>query len=430
MNNRISLKNYRITEYCVLVCILLFKIWCGFANQALLFAAGAAVSGAIDFGICAYLYINARRNSRDRRKNTETFNLLIIFWAFSIIYMLIMALGRDSLPQMTFLGMIPMPKQIGNALFMLIYLTGLILSVRNLAEDERRLVSNFTIAVLFVVALANLITVIINPELAKNEAYNEGTSLFTLGYSGSYPLVIIVPVLLYKLGTTKHKVTFGIIFACNLASVFLGGYFIAILGAIVALLVYWILSIKNKIVVIVLGLFIVVSPLVLLFSGALEDAMLYLADNIPIDVISTRCTDIAEYLSGNTDVGKDDTTFRIFIYKDTFNNFLKHPILGNYIFGNYDCQWDHATILDLLSIGGVWLCGLFFVFIAYGYKFACSFIRDERAKRALLAAIVAYLFIATVNSVLSYKTLGVLFVVAPIIMGGERKNENFDTPSL
>ncbi len=430
MNNRISLKNYRITEYCVLVCILIFKTWCGFANQALLFAAGAAVSGAIDFGICAYLYLNARRNRGEARKNIQTQNFLVVFMVFSAMYMLIMAIGRDSLPQMTFLGMIPMTKQIGNALFMLIYLTGLILSVKNLTEDERRLVSNFTIAVLFVVALANLITVIINPELAKNEAYNEGTSLFTLGYSGSYPLAIIVPVLLYKLGTTKHKVIFGIIFACNLASVFLGGYFIAILGAIVALLVYWILSIKNKIVVIVLGLFIVVSPLVLLFSGALEDAMRYLSENITIEVLSDRCADIAEYLSGNTDVGKEDTTFRILIYKDTFNNFLKHPILGNYIFGDYACQWDHSTILDILAVGGLLLGGLFFALIAYGYKFACSFIREERAKRALLAAIVAYLFIATVNSVLSYKTLGVLFVVAPIIMGGERKNENFDTPSL
>jgi hypothetical protein len=320
--------------------------------------------------------------------------------------------------------MIPMPKQIGNTLFMLIYLTGLVLSVKNLAKEERRVVSNFTITLLFVVALANLITVIVNPELAKNEAYNEGTSLFTLGYSGSYPLVIIIPVILYKLGATKHKVTLGIILACTIASIFFGGYFIAILGTIVALLVYWILSIKNKIVVLASCLVIIVSVLALLFSGAIEDALWYLSENITIDVLSDRCSDIAEYLSANTEVGKEDTTFRIQIYQNTFDNFLKHPIFGNYVFGNYTCQWDHATILDILSVGGVLLGGLFFAFIVYGYKFACSFIHGDHAKRAMLAATIAYLFIAMINPVLLYRPLGTLFVVAPIIMGGSAPDEN------
>ncbi len=430
MSNTRGLKNYRLTEYSILVCILLAKIWCGFANQALVFAVGGLISTAIDLALCAYIVLNARRRKNEIGLSVAQTNFLLVWLSFAVIYSLFFLVGKEGVSSVSVMGLFELPKMIYNMLFSVIYLCPLIMVVRNLNENERQLVSNVLLAIFFAIALANLITVIINPELSKNEAYNEGTSLFTLGYSGSYTLVIIIPVLLYKLGATKHKVTFGIILACNLASIFFGGYFIAILGVIVALLVYWMLSIKNKVLVLVLGLIVFVSMLALLFSGALEEAMWYLSENITIEAISDRCADIAEYLSGNTEVGKEDTTFRIQIYQNTFDNFLKHPIFGNYIFGNYACQWDHATILDLLSVGGIFLGGLFFAVIGFGYKFACAFIKDERARRALLAAIVAYLFVALVNPVLSYKSLGILFVLAPIIMGGVEKNENADTPSL
>ena len=430
MSNTKGLKNYRLTEYSVLVCILLVKIWCGFANQALLFAVGGVISTAIDLGLCVYLLLNARRRKNEIKSTVSQTNFLLVWLTFAVIYSLVFLVGSEGVSSVSVMGMFELPKMIYNMLFSVIYLCPLIMVVRGLNENERQLVSNLLLVIFFAVALANLITAIMNPELVKNDAYNEGTSLFTLGYSGSYSLMLITPILLYKLGASKHKVVFSLLLACNLASIFYGGYFIAILGTLVALVMYLILSIKNKALVLALGLLLIGGAVAFIISGALEETMWYLADNIEIEVISGRCRDIAQYLSGDTDVTQADTTFRIFIYEDTFNQFLKHPLLGNYIFGNYDCQWDHSTILDLLSVGGIFLCGLFFAVIGFGYKFACAFIKDDRARRALLAAIVAYLFVASVNSALSYKSLGILFVLAPIIMGGAEKNEDTDTPSL
>ena len=416
-----KLKDYRVTEYCILVCVLFLKIWCGFVNQAFLFLAGGLISTMIDFAICAYIMLNFKRENRSLKERVSTDNFLIVWLLFSLIYAMIFFLGRDALPQNSFLGLFNLPKQIYNIVFMIIYLCPLVMVLKNSTDEEKRQISNFILAIFFAVALANLVTTIANPDLVKSEAYDSEGSLFTLGYSGSYSLMLITPILMYKLGETKHKVVMSVILVCNLTSVFYGGYFIAILGTMIALLMYAILGIKNKFFVLILTLALVGSFVALIISGVLEDLMWYFADNIPIDVISGRCEDIAQYLSGDTDVTQADTTFRIFIYQDTFSQFLNHPIFGNYFFGVYNCQWDHSTILDILSVGGLFLGGLFYAVIGFGYKFACTFINKDRGRRALVAMIVSYVFIALVNSALSYKNLGMLFVIAPIMMGGTEK---------
>ncbi len=430
MNNQGGIKKIYITEYAIIACLLILKVWCGFFNQFLLFAIGGLASTAIDILLCAYLVLNANRKKNENRINTKTNNFLGSWIGFAILYSLIFSIGGELLVQYSFLGIFDMAKQIYDMAFGVIYLVPLILIVKNLTERERNFVSNFVIILFFAVALANLIATICNPELVKNEAYNEESSLFTLGYSGAYSLALITPFLFYKLKESKNKILFWGIILCNLISIFYGGYFIAILATLIALLMYNILGAKNKNVAIFFALIVVIGMVIIITSGIMENIMWYLSEQIPIEVISGRCRDIAKYLSGDTVVDTGDTTYRIFIYKDTFENFLKHPILGNYIFNNFDCQWDHATILDLLSVGGLVLTVPFFIFIAVGYRFACMFIPNKKARRTLLAAVIAYLFIAFVNSAMSYKLLGILFVIAPIVMGDKGEDENTDITPL
>ena len=424
MSNLNEKRNQGITEYSVIVCFLLLKIWCVFANMALLFAAGGVISVAIDLGLSVYVILNAMRRRSTRNEEVKTNNFIIVWLCFAVIYSLIFLLARDTLPQTSFVGLFVLPKQINNTIFSAIYLCALVLAIKNLNESERKMISRVLFVMFFAVALGNLITTMLNPDLVKNEAYTEDTSLFTLGYVSSYVLVLLTPMILYKLGDKRHKWFFALFLVCNLASIFYGGYLIAILGTIVALVMYLILAIKNKIAVFVLGIFLIVLSVAFIFSGALEEFVRYLSENIEVEVLQDRLDDIARYLSGDTDVSKEDTTFRIKIYQDTFNSFLKHPVFGNYIFGNYSCQRDHSTMLDLLSAGGIFLFGLFMTMIVTGYKFACTFIKSARARRALFTSIVTYLFIYLLNPVLTHKLLGVLFVIAPIIMGGEASDEN------
>lgn len=424
MSNLNSRKNQGITEYSVIVCLLLLKIWCVFANMALLFAVGGVISVAIDLGLSVYVILNAMRRKSTRNESVKTNNFIIVWLCFAVMYSLIFLLARNTLPQASFMGLFELPQQIYNTVFSAIYLVALALAIRNLNESERKMISSVLVVMFFAVALGNLIATMLNPDLIKNEAYTEDTSLFTLGYVSSYVLVLITPMILYRLGGKRHKTFFALFLVCNLVSVLYGGYFIAVLGTIVALAMYFIMGIKNKIVVLILAVLLAVLSVTLVFSGALEELMRYLADNVKIEVLQDRFEDIARYLSGNTDVSEGDTTFRIKIYQDTFESFLQHPLFGNYIFGNYACQRDHSTILDLLAAGGIFLFGLFIAVLVFGYKFACAFIKNARARRALLASIITYLFICLLNPVITYKLLGILFVVAPIIMGGEPSDEN------
>ena len=430
MRSSRTVRKNQTAEYLVIVCILFVKIWCGFLNQSVLFALGGATSGIIDLFLLGYVFLNSKRMKCDLDKSSAQYKFLLAFLFFAIVYSLLFVIGGEAVSSVSFFGLFPIPKMIYNMISAVIYLCPLLYVVNNIDYKERQILSNLVFIIFFSVALVNLIATIINPELVKNEAYNEDTSLFTLGYSGSYNLMLFTPILLYKLSLTKRKFLFVGFIICNLISVFYGGYFIAILGTFISLLMYGILNIRNKLLVWLFGFILVISTVLLIISGTLEDIMWYLADNINIEVISGRCRDIAKYLSGDTGVTTADTTFRFFIYQDTFSHFLDHPILGNYIFGVYDCMWDHSTILDLLSVGGIMLGGLFVAFIVFGYRFACTFMKNERAKRALLASLIAYLFVAMINSVLSYKLFGILFVVAPIVMGGTEKNEDTDTPSL
>lgn len=430
MINTEASKNYRATEYLLLVCILFLKVWCGFINQAVLFAVGGVISGVVDFAICIYIFTNTKRVFKETNRENKLNTFLLVFFFFAMIYCLIFSIGYEYLPRVSVLGLFAFPKQIYNMAFAVVYLSTLVLAVNNLHENERKIVSKVLLIIFSMVAFANLVAVMINPSLVKNDAYNEGASIFTLGYTGSYNLMLITPIILYKLGESKKKLLYAMIIVCNLASIFYGGYFIAILGTIVALLMYWILSIRNKFFVVFFGVILVGSIVSLIMSGALESIMWYLSDTIEIDVISGRCRDIARYLSGRTNVNEGDTTFRIYIYQDTFEEFLNHPIIGNYAFGNFDCQWDHSTLLDLLSVGGIFLGGLFLTVVIMGYRFASSFMKSERAKRTLLAAVVSYLFVALINSAITYSYLGILFSVAPIVMGGESENENTDSSSL
>ena len=215
-----------------------------------------------------------------------------------------------------------------------------------------------------------------------------------------------------------------------LISIFLAGYFIAVCAAMIAVGITLILMIKDKLIAYCTLTFITITVLLLLLSGAFQELFYSLGDIVTIEQISRRLTEIADFMSKGVEYNHEgETTFRFYIYKETFENFLQHPIFGNFVFGNYECQYDHATILDILAVGGLVLGVPFFAFLKRSYDAACTRINDEFGKRALTAAFLTYIFVACFNSAMSAKHLGILLLVAPLIIGG-KKDEDLDCSSL
>lgn len=424
-----KLQNVKITEYSLILCILLVNFWCVFLNQTLLFTFGGALVTMLDVVLCAYLIVNYRRKSVSR-DTASRMDLSLIYWVlFALLYMAVFSLGSSRLPGVSVIGF-NIPKQIYNMLFNVMHMLAMVAALRNMKNDERELASKVVIFVFLAVALGNIAAVAIDPSLTKTNPYDEGGSVFVLGYSMAYSLALILPAFVYKFIRSERKITYLLLIISIAISIFLAGYFIAVCTAIIAVIVTLILLIKDKLLAYGTLIIVTVAVILLLSSGILQEFFYFIGEAVPIYQLSRRFTEIADFMSKGVEYNHEgETTFRFYIYKETFENFMQHPVLGNFVFGNYDCQYDHATILDILSVGGVVLGGLFFEFLKRCYDAASTRITDDLGKRALSAAFLAYIFVACFNSALSATHLGVLVLAAPLIIGG-KKDEDLDCSSL
>lgn len=402
-------------------------IWCNYFNQAILFAVGGSVVLLIE--LVMILLIWAAPNSRADHMEIRTRyrNLMSSMIAFFCIYIIVFIFGADAMPKINvpLIGLI-VPKQVYNAVFDCLFLWGITLGIVKMNAKQRHQVTNVLFLILFTVALFNIVAVVRDPNMIKREAYDEEGSVFTLGYSFAYVLSLLFPIFITRYRQMGSKKLLGLVMIAVFAlSIYLSGFFIAITAIAISLLVQGMLSIKRRAVMYLCLGVVLCAVLYLTFTNTLRELLLWLADQSNIALISGRLREIVEYLDfGMSVAGQGKTTYRFFIYQDTWNHFLNHPILGNYIFGILNGSYDHATLLDLLSCGGLILGGLFIFFLSKGYQFASCGLSRVESKHALLSSYVTYIYLTLINSVLSYRLLGILFVVAPLLLAeGENNKE-------
>ena len=199
------------------------------------------------------------------------------------------------------------------------------------------------------------------------------------------------------------------------------GFFV-VCYLVVCHLVVFHFTIKNKKRMYIGCAALLIAILYLSTSNTIYSFLLYLADLTSIAFIKGRLIEIAAFVHdgmATAVVGK--TTFRFYIYKSTWDSFLQHPIFGNFIFGNYTCIYDHTTILDLLAAGGILLFIPFVWFIRTGYKLSSCRLEPDK-KKVLLASFLVYIYIATVDPILSSRALGLLLFAIPLLLENiERK---------
>lgn len=409
-------------------------IWCNYIDQALLFKFGGTIVTLVE--LVLILLIWGLPVSEDISQETwyahrSLMSVLIIFFIISgIVYMLgYSACSKVTLP---FIG-VEVPKQIYNGIFNLIFLLGLLkLSIALEYQDRKSAVNIYTFFIV-TVALFNIIGVIHNPDLVKKEAASEDGTIFVLGYAFAYVLALSIPLFAHyikKSQSGKWKwLTFSVLLT---VSIYYAGYFIAITAVIVALLVQRILAVKNKVLMgLLAGVLLGVVVYMTLTNGT-QEFLIWLANKTNIDVIRGRLNEIVDYMNNGMSVAVEGkTTYRFYIYQDTWKHFLAHPIVGNYIWDIFDGSYDHATLLDLLSNGGIILGGLFLLVLWKGYQFGCTMLSAVESRRTLLACYITYIYLALFNSVLTYRLMGILFVVAPLFLKrSEECNEDFNYTSL
>lgn len=412
----------KIDLYFPCTIIILVVCFCQYCLQLVLNTFGGISVWLIIF-FATFVVIFSRNRVSMRYSSYFGINR-ILFYA---LYFIVFSMGASSLVQVSFLGFY-LPKQIYGLIFFVIIIETILRIVSRATEDEKDKYERILLFIFITVALGNMIVVFLNPSLAKTEAADGG--IFVLGYSMAYTLSLLIPTCIYNLEQrNKKSKAYLFLLIVVIISVFMASYFIAITAVIISAIIYF--AIKKKNTLLSLLLIVLTGVLVVYISSGEIDRMIYaLAKHVSNFKIQERLLQLANFSEmGLSHVSNADTTYRFVLYSKTWLNFLKHPLLGNFIFGNYSCFFDHATFLDMLSTGGVLLGGLYFFYLKNNYISSKKFLLDNNAKNALLATYLTYFYLALFNSVFSYNLIGLLTVL-PILLRKGTEYENFDISSL
>lgn len=312
------------------ISVLFGFIWCNYFNQTMLFAVGGSIVMLIELTLGLLIWAAPRTGIITQVMRRRYSNLLISMVVFFALYIIVFAFGAGANSKVTvpFID-ITVPKQIYDAIFNLFFLFFIIMSVYKTNEYEQRQILNVFIFYITTVAAFSIIVVAQNPDLIKSETYSEEGSVFTLGYSFAYVLAILFPIFLFRLCQNKSKKWFWmLLMALSVVAVYYAGYFIALTAIIIALLSQRILSIKNRAVMWLVLVTMLAGFLFLTFSNTLQNLLLWLAEKTTIELFSGRLREIVDYMNNGmstAEIGR--TTYRFFIYKDTWDHFLQSLFL-------------------------------------------------------------------------------------------------------
>lgn len=402
--------------------IILIVCFCNYIFQFVLNTMGGIISWAIIF-VAAFIVLFSRNKTSYRYASYFGVNRIL----FYILYFVVFSMGATSLPTVLFLG-ISVPKQIYGLIFFIIMVECIMRIVSNTTEKEKDNCKKLLLFIFITVALGNIVVVLLNPSLAKAEAAEGG--IFVLGYGMSYTLALLMPTCIYKIEehNNQSKIYMILMVLCIL-SVFLASYFIAITAILFSILTYIVVKKKNILFTLLLSV-LAIALIVTISSGQITSILYNLAGHVSNYQLQERLLQIARFNeTGLGHVTNADTTYRFVLYSNTWNNFFKHPLLGNFVFGNFDCFYDHATFLDMLSTGGILLGGLYMLFLRNNFRLSATHLNDTKAKSALLATYLTYFYLAVFNSVFSYSLIGLLTVL-PVLLRKGPGYEDFDNASL
>lgn len=287
----------------------------------------------------------------------------------------------------------------------------------NKSDDEmRKWVRQCFLITLVIVCLATIGILHVFPDASRlNATASSGTYYpFLAGYGIVYGITILLPYILLQLSEKKASRMLPLIaLVAMVVCVFMAAYTIALAAVVIGVGCYFFLKINNRILkaaVLVSFIFFLIYVFV---TGAHQEFLFWLADTIPIEKVSERIRDTAEYVSSG-DVG--NSAGRFLLYAKAINLVMAHPILGNFIWDPRVSLSEHSTNLDIIGA-----CGLivFLIYAKFLYNIFCSHMRKcatPLQKSAVLSSFIVFLFISTVNVVMSsgqifaFLLLGILFV--------------------
>ena len=249
-----------------------------------------------------------------------------------------------------------------------------------------------------------------------------------LTYSHTYSMVTMFPFMIVWCLKTKPTKKNWWIFALKVLFIvftvyviYLASFLLALIAIVLSVLTFLFCLIKSKRVKIILPIAAVALMAILIATGALSAILKGVISIIPSEIIQEKLTSIVVFLDTGESFGSG---VRFEMYLNDFLTFLKHPILGNIIHDNSFVLSRHSTILDVLSGYGIFTFILYVLFHVNVLK--ANLKRKSKFDRyASIASFVTFMFIATVNPVMSSPTVTVFFIIGSIIFIGLPEKEEY-----
>ena len=409
--------NISLTSLAIIILILF--CWCSYVERWAFERIGGIALWALMI-VAGILVITTREKQLIKESQFAKWRFI-----FYIAYGFFFSLGWGNLVQVH-VGPVTLPKQIHDLLFNILIIESLI-AVTHTSLNNQRISQKFLYYVLLTVSIGNIIVVMMDPSLSKTEAAEGG--LFVLGYAMSYVLALNVPICVYHIENHENKAIrsrYLILLVVMIISMYFAGYLIALVTGIGSIVLYFIFNSKNRKAIIVRSILFVVLILGVIYMLDISSLLGSIADMTEEANIQKRLYEIGDFMQEGGDLEglEGKSTFRFYIYQFTLKQFFSHPILGNFIFGNFRCFYDHCTFLDLLAVGGILLAIPFCKMLTSGYKAYSDMFYDVKAKRALQVIYISYFFLSLCNSVFSSRFLGVLFFSAVILLSNSKVNKS------
>ena len=396
---------------------MIVLIWCSFISQNLL----ALIGGALVFltELIACVVISIRIFPKINRTNDLFTKFFYISVAFIVVYSLISLIGfRYRTVRILPLLNILTSHEIYSLIFIVIIVGTLTAAVKKLQPNDIIKCSTTIRTVFIAVAIVNIITVVINPNLQKAQVYStESGSAYVLGFHLAIALVLLLPIYFFKISKNLLKSILVILIIS--ISVYKASFLISISGIFVEALVYYILSRSKKVWRAISIIVLTVSVFLAISMGLIPFVLNYIAENSSSKFLVIRANEILQFISGGANldrVNPGNTTYRFVLYIRSWNGFIQHPLLGSYISGNYNATSGHSTVLDIMSSGGIGLFIMFFSCLSYAYKYLSSLLNNIESKRILLSVFITYFYFSLFNPTLSYQILAVPFFAVPVVL--------------
>lgn len=424
---------------------LVLIFWIGFVylgalSSSIVKLAGGAGYLTVSYAFCVYFAVFFQSGGKESPK--ESFRRIMPYTLPFVLFVILYALQYQFVFKnapvyegaVSEILRFPVKTETWNMVTLLPVVVSAVFILLKCDEEMKQIVKYTILAILIAASFYAFVIVAIDPGAIRDTAAAESGSFVT--YGTIYAMAVLVPALLYMATAARGK-TKALYIVCALTfllCIFVAEFTIAIFTAVLGILIFGFICIKNRALKLsVLGgaaTFIVI----LLATGAYLDILQFFADIIPLETVKIRLEEFIKFFSTGETEGSG---VRFVMYWNTFLMFLKHPVFGNII--RYPNGTDffimeegavafysgHSTNLDILSCCGIFVFALYAMFFLKIMRYVLKG-KSKRARYTLIAVFLLFIFISTVNTVLSVvEIFPAVFLVAPCLLSGaEEKGRN------